>query len=221
VRKILLSIFLLVTSISFAQSDEKVIDPFVVVPIDFSKLTPQDLVSTISDSTTYVTLRNDVLIDGSSYRDASITFRRYGTWFSFALNYDPRTVRTEKKDINNDKIDELVVYGDRADYGSGGGTFESGITIYKVDTAVTGLFDLVYSFSEESFGRSGPGYIHTCERTVSVGYNQISISPIITTKHKRKGGMEYEDICGSIDDIKPGIYTWQNGRLAWKANYRK
>lgn len=220
-KKIVIAIFFLVTSISFAQSDEKVIDPFAVVPVDFSKLTAQALVSIISDSTTYVALRNDVLIDGSTYRDASITYRRYGSWFSFALNYDPKSVRTEKKDINNDNIEELVVYGNRDDYGSVGGTSESGVTIYKIDTAVTRLFDLVYSFSEESFGRSGPGYIHTCERTVTVDYNQISISPIITTKHKRKGGMEYEDICGSIDDIKPGIYTWQNGRLAWSRKYKK
>ena len=220
-KKIVIAIFFLVTSISFAQSDEKVIDPFAVVPVDFSKLTAQALVSIISDSTTYVALRNDVLIDGSTYRDASITYRRYGSWFSFALNYDPKSVRTEKKDINNDNIEELVVDGNRDDYGSVGGTSESGVTIYKIDTAVTRLFDLVYSFSEESFGRSGPGYIHTCERTVTVDYNQISISPIITTKHKRKGGMEYEDICGSIDDIKPGIYTWQNGRLAWSRKYKK
>ena len=129
-KKIVIAIFFLVTSISFAQSDEKVIDPFAVVPVDFSKLTAQALVSIISDSTTYVALRNDVLIDGSTYRDASITYRRYGSWFSFALNYDPKSVRTEKKDINNDNIEELVVYGNRDDYGSVGGTSESGVTIY-------------------------------------------------------------------------------------------
>jgi hypothetical protein len=221
VRKIFLPIFFLVTSISFAQSDEKVIDPFAIVPIEFGRPTTQDIGDVVSDSTNYVELRRGLLIYGREYRDAYVACMHYGKWYSFPLLYDPNSVRHEFTDIDSDKVDELVIYGSRSDYGSGGGTSASGVTIYKIDTAVTRLFDLVYSFSEESFGREGPGYVHTCERTVTVGYNQVSISPITTKKHKRKGGMEYEDICGSIDDIKPGIYSWQNGRLAWKANYRK
>jgi len=221
VREILFLIFFPFSIISFAQSDEKVIDPFAVVSIDFSRPTAQDIGDIISDSANHVELRRGLLVYGSEYRDATAACMHYGKWYSFPLHYDPNSVRHEFTDIDNDRVNELVIYGSRSDYGSGGGTSEAGVTIYKIDTAVTRLFDLVYSFSEESFGRDGPGYVHTCERKVTVGYNQVSISPITTTKHKRKGGMEYEDICGSIDEVKPGIYIWQNGKLTWAKKYKK
>jgi hypothetical protein len=222
VRQVLALIVVCISGSLFAQSEErKEYYPFSVTPIESYALSATDMAGIISDSTNSITLRNNVFIRGHSYSDASIGYRRYGLWREFAVECDPKTIRYQFADIDHDRTDELVVTGNKADYGSGGGTTSSSVYVYKIDTAVTCILNLVYSFSEESFGRSGPGYIHTCEREVSVSFDGVRISPIVSKKHTRKGGMEYEDLCGSIDNVKPGIYQWIDGRLQWRAKYKK
>jgi hypothetical protein len=222
VRQVLALLVVIFSGSLFAQSRErKEYYPFSVVPIEFNNLSANDLANIISDSTIPITLRDNVFIRGYSYSDASIGYRRYGIWREFTIECDPKSIRYQFTDIDHDRGNELVVTGNRADYGSGGGTTSSSIYVYKIDTAVTCILNLVYSFSEESFGRSSPGYTHTCEREVSVSPDGVRISPIISTKHTRKGGMEYEDLCGSIDSVKPGIYHWIDGRFQWRANYKK
>lgn len=214
--------FLFISSSLFAQDEEEnpVKDPFEVVQIESYKLSPDELCAVIQDKNTE--LQKDLLVGGKYSSHGWVVYRNKETWFEFELENPADNAVFQFADIDKDNVQELAVFSRNDQYGSGGGTSDSRVTIYKFDTAVWKILDLENGFSEEMFGREyndGASYLHECVQYVTCGYGKILIAPVSRGDSYDHGMPEDKETC--INFVPPGIYTFRDGKIQKTGKFTK
>ena len=213
--------FLLITTVGFAQQEEnKTEDPFAVVQIEAKKLTPDELCGIIQDRNTEIA--KDLLIGGKYISKGWLAYRHKETWFEFDLENPANNARFQFFDIDKDNNQELAVFSRNDQYGSGGGTSDSRVTVYKFDTMVWKILDFNYASSEEMFGREyndGANYFHQCIQEVTPDYGEIRIAPVSNAGSYDHGIAPDKETC--LDFIAPGIYTFRGGKIQKTGKYSR
>lgn len=104
------------------------------------------------------------------------------SWIVIRLPFSATSISGELINLDQRGEPELIVCGEIIEYGSGGGTRKKYMMIINFDTDPTQLFNIVYGFTEESFGdrlNNGEGaYYNVYERKITRIENFISIEPI-------------------------------------------
>jgi hypothetical protein len=208
-------LILLLSSLAFAQEDEKPKDPFEVIELETYTLSDSDIVQRVGE--TEAKLNHGVFITIRDWNYAYIAVRlKDKLWHEFEVGYDASTIKIEQSVYPA----MLIIRGEKPLYGTGGGTNEYGITIVNYDSVITKVFDFWYGSSEESFGRETngeDGYTHYCGQEVEVNNDKLIIAPAKGEADKTYRNDHYIDICDNI--LKPGIYQWKEEKYKFSESF--
>lgn len=134
-------------------------------------------------------------------------------WVVFQLSFDWPPIQYKLLDLDSNGHLELVVRGENANYGSGGGTGLKTLVIVELGLNPTQVLKLGYACYEESFGRKehdAERYYHQYGREITISEHKLIVAPLDF------GDYENGDFACRLNPIKEGTYVLDNGRFSLK-----
>lgn len=212
-------LFTLFASLALAQEADTAStkDPFEIIEIN-SDPPSAEMLQDIRQREHEEFLNGEILAVEEGENRSYLCVHHDTSWYGTYLDYDVKSIRC-KYCLSNSGVPCIAIFGGQSIYGNGGGTSGSGVTIMRVDSTLTSIFDYWYESEEENFGRTSEGYIHRCGQQVDVDNVRLLVGPMTSRKESGYSKQEYKAECNEI--VKAGSYRLIAGKLQRTASLPK
>ncbi len=216
-KAIAIILLLTLTTVVYAQnSDLDMPDSLATVKLEYETL-DSIAITMLNNPSRNIHFPNIVSYDSDDGVKLAYYTVDKNKWTAILLPFSRTTNDFSLVNLDKKGQAELIIKGENACYGSGGGTGIKGMLILNIDSIPTQIFKIYYGCWEESFGdrtNNGEGrYIKQYDRGIKITNNSIIIGSLDKRDHP------FDDC--KLTEIQSGTYFMKSGQIQRKSNVQK